>query len=160
MTDIYIEKSEAADRIDVITLTMEVILNNFGDDRWIKFLRNGKKIRILVLSPSSSAAGMRGRQEGINLPGKTLGQIEILKNRLYAQAVEQLSNEEYSGSLEVRFYDGIPYFAYFGTEKEIVAGLYYSHVMGLQSEAIYIDARCPVYKKMQSHFNAVHYTHL
>ena len=79
-----------------------------------------------------------------------------MAEEVYDQVQREIAcGRECSGSLEVRLYDGIPYFAYFSTEKAMVIGLYYSHVKGLQSEAISIDAESRIYKKMQGHFDTL-----
>jgi Domain of unknown function (DUF5919) len=127
MTRYYIRWTEAARRIDIITQSMQTILENYGDDRLMEWIMGGKKFRVLVLSPGSAAAKIRGKEEEIPLPNKIVTQIETLQ-RIYKRARKQIVDKgrKCSGSLEVRLYDGIPYFAYFGTEREIVIGLYYA----------------------------------
>jgi hypothetical protein len=76
---------------------------------------------------------------------------------IYERAQQRIADEgkKPSGSLEVRFYDGIPYFAYFGTEREIVLGLYYAQKKGLQSEVFLVNVKSPVYKDFQRHFRSL-----
>ncbi len=156
MTRYYIGWAEAAGSIDIITLSMQVLLENYGDDRLIEWLMRGKKFRILVLSPASAAAKIRGKEEGIALDRKIVTQIERLKS-IYERARQRIATEggNCSGSLEIRFYDGIPYFAYFGTETEIVIGLYYAQKKGLQSETFMVKTSSPVHNAFQSHFNSL-----
>jgi len=156
MTKYYISWTEAANTIDIIALSMQAMLENYGDDRLIKWLKQGKKFRVLVLSPGSTAAKVRGEEEGIPLQRKIVTQIKRLKS-IYERARNQITGERkrHLGSLEVRFYDGIPYFAYFGSEREIVIGLYYAQKKGLQSEAFLVDVKSPIYENLQCHFDAL-----
>jgi len=156
MTSEYVKMAANAEQIDVVALSMSALLENASDlAQWI--LNEGKTIRILVLAPSASAARIRGREEGIDLPSKIINQVEELQ-ALYEKIQTELIeyNERCKGSLEVRFYDGIPYFAYFRADKEMIIGLYYSHLKGLESECLYIRTpEHPVYHKMLDHFDAL-----
>lgn len=156
MTKYYIRWAEAANKVDIITQSMQTILDNYGDDRLVEWIIEGKIFRVLVLSPSSAAAKIRGKEEEIPLPNKIATQIKTLQ-RIYKRARKQVSEgrKKCLGSLEVRLYDGIPYFAYFGTEREIVIGLYFAHKKGLQSEVFLVDAKSPIHDGFQSHFEAL-----
>lgn len=154
MTEYYITQADKGSTIEIISLSLEVVLNNYGDDRFIRWIREGKHIRILVLSPLSMGARLRSREESGNeafLPEKIVVQIGNLQN-LYNHAVGALEHTSYRGSLEVRLYEGIPYFAYFRTENAMAIGLYYSHIKGLQSEVILVDVDSTVYNNMSGHF--------
>jgi nucleoside phosphorylase len=157
LTEHYVAWAEGANTIDIVSLSMQVILENYGDERLISWVMGGKKVRVLVLSPRSITARIRGNEERIDLPKKIQTQIKRLRN-ICKQAQRQMSRdtaERCLGSLEVRVYDGIPYFAYFGTEKEVVVGLYYAHRTGLQSPAILIDARSSAFEQLREHFDVL-----
>ena len=156
MTEYYIEKANSGSTIEIITLTLQVALENYGEDRFLRWIQEGKQIRILVLSPFSLAAKLRSREEKPDdedfLANKIIKQVEVLKN-LYCTAEDLLEHKNYAGSMEVRFYDAIPYFAYFRTENAMAIGLYYSHIKGLQSEVILVDPKSSVYQNMSMHFS-------
>lgn len=154
MTEYYIEAANSGSTIEIITLTLQVALENYGEDRFLKWIQEGKEIRILVLSPFSMAAKLRSREESNDesfLSNKIIKQVEVLKN-LYNHAEDLLEHKNYAGSMEVRFYEGIPYFAYFRTNNAMAIGLYYSHIKGLQSEVILVDTKSTVYENMSAHF--------
>lgn len=158
LTKHYTEQAESASTIDIITLTMQAILENYGNERLLRWISLGKKIRILILSPFSMAAKIRSREEYGNesfLPEKVITQVQIL-GRLFELARQRVtSRQTFLGSLEVRFYDGIPYCAYFGTEYSMTLGLYYSHMNGLQSEAILFERDSTIYRNMGAHFQSI-----
>jgi hypothetical protein len=156
MTRYYIDWTENANNIDIIALSMQAIFENWGDKRLINWLMGGKNFRILTLSPGSASAEIRGKEEGIPLPRKIVTQMERLKS-ICERTQEQIVSKKKRclGSLEVWSYDGIPYFAYFGTEREIVIGLYYTQEMGLQSESFLVDVKSPLYRNFQCHFNTL-----
>ena len=156
LSDDYTRYADAAGRIDIITLTMQVLLDTYGDDRLMTWISEGKEIRILVPSPGSTAVEIRSREEGIDVSSKILTQIKRLKTCVYDRIQKlQLLDIKCTGLLEVRLYNSIPYFAYFCADKKMIIGLYYAHLKGLQSEAISIGAESPVYAKMQRHFEAL-----
>lgn len=156
-TEYYTRQVNDAASVDIITLTMQAMLEQYGDDKLIDWIFEGKTLRILVLAPFSVAAELRSREENndeIFLRDKIIRQIERLK-RIYDRASHRIDNnkEFLTGSLEVRFYDGIPYFAYFGTEKAMAIGLYYSHIKGLQSETISIKKEWSIWGNAKKHFD-------
>ena len=156
ITKLYTEIATGADRLDIIALTMQTVLDNYGDERLFDWILKGTKVRILVLSPMSMAAELRSKQEGIDLSLKTMTQIARLKNCVYHEVAKQVALEKRClGALEVRLYDGLPYFAYFNADERMIVGLDYSHIKGLQSEAFYIGVGSPVHKKMRGHFEAM-----
>ncbi len=151
----YAEKSKSATTIDMISLTLLSAMENFGQEGFIQWIQAGKKIRILMLSPFSTAAELRSREESANksfLPAKIIKQIEELK-RLHIRAEKQLKGKDFTGSFEVRLFDDLPYFSYFHTDKIMVMGLYYGHIRGLQSEALLIDEKSSIHVKMRDHFD-------
>jgi hypothetical protein len=154
MTNYYIDKANQGSTIEIITLTLQVALENYGEGRFLRWIQEGKQIRILVLSPFSMATKLRSREENSDenfLANKIIQKVELLKN-LYNTAGDLLEHKNYAGSMEVRFYDGIPYFAYFRTENSMAIGLYYSHIAGLQSEVLLVDTKSSVYENMKAHF--------
>jgi hypothetical protein len=157
LTPYYIRWTEAASRIDIITMSMQAVLDNYGYDRLVEWLMAGKNFRVLLLSPSSEAARIREKEEGISVANKIVTQIEALKACIYERTQKQIADkgQAHLGSLEVRFYEGIPYFAYFGTENEIVIGLYYAQKQGLQSEVFLVNNKSPIHKDFQSHFSTL-----
>jgi hypothetical protein len=155
LSQYYVEQASSAVTIDIMALTLHSALENFGEGKFIQWIQTGKKIRILILSPYSAAAKLRSREESSNegfLPAKIMEQVEALK-RLYARAEKQLKSQDYTGSLEVRLFDDLPYFSCFHTDKVMVMGLYYGHIRGLQSEALLIDEKSSMHAKMHDHFN-------
>ena len=158
LTQVYEEKTAKATQVDIITLTMETLLSHYSEDRLVQWiLHEGKRIRILVLAPDALATRIRGREEGIDLAAKIVHQMDRLR-RLYGKVQERVEDcsEQCKGSLEVRAYDSLPYFAYFRADAEMVIGLYYSHQEGLNSECIYLNrSEHPVFHKMQGHFDAL-----
>ena len=157
LSQYYLEQAGSAAAIDIIALTLQTALENFGEDKFIQWIQAGKNIRILMLSPASTAAKTRSREESSNedfLPSKITEQVKALK-RLHSRVERELKSQDYRGSLEVRLYDDLPYFSYFHTDKVMVMGLYYVHIRGLQSEALLIDAKSSIHAKMNDHFNAL-----
>ena len=158
LADLYLRLSRTAKEMDVISLSMEVILDNYSEEDLVDWiLVQGKRLRILVLSPEGDAARIRGREERINLEQKIAGQIERLRRGLYTSLEKKrAAGANCRGSLEVRSYDSCPYFAYFRADRDIIIGLYYSHLVGLQSECLQVhDVDHAVYKKLRAHFNAL-----
>lgn len=132
---------------------MEVFINNYGDDlvEWI--VRQGKQFRLLVLKPDTPITKIRGTEERINLDSKIKAQVESIEG-LSIKIKSAITNYgKCKGFLEIKFYEGIPYYAYFRADQEMIIGFYYSHLTGLQSECIYIqESDNPIYKKMTGHF--------
>lgn len=155
LSQYYVEQAGSAATIDMISLTLHSALENFGQGKFIQWIQTGKKMRILMLSPNSAASKLRSREESSNegfLPAKIIEQIGALKS-LHGRAERQLKGQDYTGSLEVRLFDDLPYFSYFHTDKVMVMGFYYGHIRGLQSEALLIDEKSSIHAKMQDHFN-------
>jgi hypothetical protein len=150
----YAEQSRSAAAIDMISLTLLSAMENFGNNKFVQWIQDGKKIRVLMLSPLSTAAELRSLEESVNkgfLRTKIIKQIEELKS-LHTEAEKQLKGRDYTGSLEVRLFDDLPYFSYFHTDKVMVMGLYYGHIRGLQSEALLIDEKSSIHAKMCAQF--------
>jgi hypothetical protein len=158
LTRTYEEKTTKATEVDIIALTMEVLLSHYSEDHLVQWiLHEGKRIRILVLSPNALAAGVRGREEGIDLAAKIMHQMHRLR-RLYNKILERIKDcsGQCKGYLEVRTYDGIPYFAYFRADEDMIIGLYYSHLEGLDSECIHLnESEHLVFQKMKGHFDTL-----
>jgi len=157
MTEYYIREVDEGSTIEIISLTLQVVLENYGEDRILKWVKGGKKFRILILYPFSMGAKLRSLEESDDesfLTKKINKQVLRLKD-LYEMARKFDNFKHYNGSLEVRFYDGIPYFAYFRTENTMALGLYYSHIKGLQSEVVFLDKKTNVYKNMTNHFSVL-----
>jgi hypothetical protein len=157
----YIPKFSTAKQIDIITLSMMMLLEMSASQDLVRWVVNdGKNIRILVLSPESPSAVLRGREEGIDLAVKIKEEIKRLYKLYRAFRTEINHTKKCAGSLEVRCYDGIPYFAYFRVDREIIMGLYYSHLEGNLSECILLkelnEPICEdVFRKMRDHFEAL-----
>jgi hypothetical protein len=153
----YLKHILSSAKIDMLALTLQSALEHFGQGRFIQWIKDGKNIRMMMLSPYSAAAKLRSLEEDTNenfLYNKITVQIKELKS-LYTQAEEQLKNLNVTGSLEVRLYDDLPYFSYFHTEKVMVMGLYYVHIRGLQSEALLIDEKSSIHANMCKHFDTI-----
>lgn len=157
LSEFYLDQIVCSTNIDIIALTLQTALEHFGSDRFIQWIKDRKHIRILMLSPHSDAARLRGIEEDSNenfLVDKIILQIKALKS-LYHQAEMELNQAGATGSLEVRLYDELPYFSYFHTDKAMVMGFYYVHIRGLQSEALLIDEKSSIHAKMCSHFEKI-----
>jgi hypothetical protein len=155
LSHFYADQSKSAATIDMISLTLLSAMENFGKEKFVQWIRVGKKIRVLMLSPLSTAAELRSLEESASkdfLRTKIIKQIEELKS-LHATAEKQLRGQDYTGSLEIRVFDDLPYFSYFHTDKVMVMGLYYGHIRGLQSEALLIDEKSSIHPKMLNHFD-------
>jgi hypothetical protein len=117
LTGNYVDWTRAAEKIEIITLSMSCILESYGDQELIEWINGGKTIKILVLNPNASVTKLRGREEGIDLKRKILLQVQRLE-KLCKESKEFIENPKkssnardgFKGSLEVRIYDGIPYF--------------------------------------------------
>jgi hypothetical protein len=157
LSEFYLDQIVSSTNIDIIALTLQTALEHFGLDRFIQWIKDRKHIRILMLSPDSDAAKVRGIEEDSNenfLVDKIILQIKALRS-LYIQAEKDLNQVSAAGSLEVRLYDELPYFSYFHTDKAMVMGLYYVHIRGLQSEALLIDETSSIHAKMCNHFDKI-----
>jgi hypothetical protein len=163
LTGNYVDWTRAAEKIEIITLSMSCILESYGDQELIEWINGGKTIKILVLNPNASVTKLRGREEGIDLKRKILLQVQRLE-KLCKESKEFIENPKkssnardgFKGSLEVRIYDGIPYFGYFKADNIMVIGLYYSHLTGVEAEALRIqESETGIFKKMIDHFNSL-----
>ena len=163
LTGNYVDWARTAKEIEIITLSMSYILDGYGDQELIGWINGGKTIKILVLNPNAYVTKLRGREEGIDLKRKILLQVQRLK-KLCKESKEFIKNQEessnaldgFTGSLEVRIYDGIPYFGYFKADNIMVIGLYYSHLPGVEAEALRIqESETGIFKKMIDHFNSL-----
>jgi hypothetical protein len=153
----YVELTEAADRIDVISLSLYAFYDNYPREKLVEWIKEkGKKFRVLVLSPEGRAAELRSMAENIDL-GKKIRESLWQFQKICDRAESDLNKgSEWAGGLEIRTYDSIPYFAYFRADQQMIVGLYYSHVPGTQSEAILIQkGDGPIYDKMKGHFEAL-----
>jgi hypothetical protein len=105
------------------------------------------------LAPSSGAASQRGREEGINLPNKIKDSIRQFHKICEHAKAEIRSHHTFKGSLEVRIFDSLPYFAYLRCDGSALLGLYYSHVPGIQSEVIRLQkGDSSAFAKVEGHF--------
>jgi|GEM_PF-1477730 len=158
----YIRWTGEAEKIDIITLSMAIMLDHYNAQEMIGWINEGKTIRVLVLNPNASVTKLRGREEGIALEKKILEKVQRLK-MLCKKSLEFIKQQEssnawerFKGSFEVRIYDGIPYFGYFKADSKMVIGLYYSHLTGMESEALLIrESETGIFKKMIDHFNSL-----
>jgi hypothetical protein len=146
LADLYNEEGAKAKEVDVIALSMEGLLSHYAQADLIRWVADeGKRIRVLVLSPTALATVVRGSQ---------IKRLHVL----YSRAMEQLKtyDGQCKGSFEVRSHDDIPYFAYFRADEEIILGLYYVHIDGLESEALRVSrTERLVHEKLRDHFEAL-----
>lgn len=103
--------TESARNIDIISLSLASFVENTPLNSLLRWIAEGKCLRLLVLAPSSGAASQRGREEGINLPNKIKDSIRQF-HRICEHAKALIKNHHtFKGSLEVRIFDSLPYFA-------------------------------------------------
>lgn len=153
----YEEKTAKADEIDIITLSMGAVLDHYKEAdliRWI--LDEGKRVRILVMAPNACPTEIRGREEDVDLAALILARLRRVRS-LYEKTYQTLQDcGRCKGSFEVRLHHGIPYYAYFRADREIVFGFYFSHVKGLESECLHIrGGESQLHEKMRGHFEAM-----
>lgn len=156
LTGHYNDRMQVAQEIDIISLSLEAFQNNFPEQelcRWV--LTEGKRIRMLVLSPNGKASEIRGREENHNLKQKIEGQIEHLRHHLFLRLDEEIKKGVIcKGSFAVSLYDACPYYAYFRADNEIILGFYYSNRPGNLSECLHLrDNEHDVHKKLRAHFD-------
>lgn len=145
--------TESAKTVDIISLSLANFVENTPPNSLLRWIAEGKCLRLLVLAPSSPMALQRGREEGINLPGKIKESLRQLQRICEQAKTEVKKHHTFNGSLEVRVFDSIPYFAYFRCDGSSLLGLYYSHVPGIQSEVIRLDKGSgSAFIKAEGHF--------
>jgi hypothetical protein len=144
--------TEGASNVDVISLSLASFVENTPLTTLLRWIREGKKFRLLMLAPDSEITKQRGIEEGINLQAKIRESIRQL-HRISEQIQENINGQACRGRLEVRTFNSIPYFAYLRCDDSVLLGLYYSHVPGIQSEVIrFQKGDSSIFTKVQSHF--------
>ena len=138
ITSDYFKLAKRAWNIDVLGLTLKSFRDFFGVTDIIQLLRDGKKLRILILFPTAYVTQIRQMEEKKDNSANFEDDIETT-----IQTFEKISakckEQGLKGALEVRFYDTIPYFAYFRADNSFVLGPYYHHKSGLKSQSIFIE---------------------
>jgi hypothetical protein len=138
LTAKYYDLSKASSEIEAIGLTLKSFRDGFGVDKIVNFLEQGKKIKLLLLFPTAYVTQIRQLEEKTaNFEADIKITIQFLEE-IYSHW-KKSKRREWDGSLEMRFYDTIPYSAYFRADNTIILGLYYRHKSGLQSECIEIQ---------------------
>lgn len=145
--------TESARNVDIISLSLTSFVENTPLNSLLRWIAEGRCFRLLVLAPSSGAATLRGREEGINLPNKIKDSIRQFHRICEHAKAEVKDHHTFKGSLEVRIFDSIPYFAYLRCDGSALLGLYYSHVPGIQSEVIRLQkGDSSAFTKVEGHF--------
>jgi hypothetical protein len=144
--------AEGAKNVDIINLSLVSFVENTPLTTLLRWIREGKKFRLLMLTPDSDITKQRGIEEGINLHNKIIESIgQLHKICEYVQA--EINGQSCQGRLEVRVFVSIPYFAYLRCDDSAFLGLYYSHVPGIQSEVIRFHKEdSSIFTKVQGHF--------
>lgn len=154
----FSELTEKGDNIDLISLTLTSFTENTHRKKLYKWIARGRKhIRIMLLSPDSIIGSRRGEDEGgVDLSRKIKESITRLSIFCEYARVKSGDGQKLKGSLEVRVFDSIPYFAYLRCDNVVMIGFYYSHVPGIQSEVLRIEESShPVLAKTKRHFEKV-----
>ena len=98
-------------------------------------LREGSRIRIMILSPESDLIPRLAKEER-QTPEQLLSDIATslgVCKRLYKLLLDQPPKRV--ASLDIRFYDEVPYFAYHRVDDDLVVGFYFQDALGHSSAA-------------------------
>ena len=137
LTEKYFHLASKAKEIEVAGLTLKSFHDHFDMEDIMGLVKKGKKFRILVLFPTAYVTRIRQKEE------TTPNFVEDISASLkYFEDIHKIWKKEgsvWKGRLEVRFYDTIPYFAYFGAGRVSILGFYFHHKSGLQSACIQIQ---------------------
>ncbi len=97
-------------------------------------MSQGAHLRLMFLDPRSDLIPRLAREEGQD-PDQLLGDIATsiaIVERLY----NKIKDRDFTtGSLYVRVYDEVPYFAYHRVDEEVIVGFYFSSALGYASAA-------------------------
>lgn len=168
LTERYRDLTQNATNIDITSMTLKAFLSGFRTDDIIEYIVQGKKFRILLLFPDSQGARVRQKEEPeANLESDIYAAVRAAKT--IHDAWKGPNKRKWRGSLEVRFYETLPYHAYFRADDTFVIGFYYHHVAGIHSEAVQFSADQDVSISFSEHFkklwehneqNALCYIHM
>lgn len=106
-----------------------------AEDILARRLREGSRIRIMILSPTSDLIPRLAKEEK-QTPEQLLSDIAIslgVCKRLYKLLLEQPPKRV--ASLDIRFYDEVPYFAYHRVDDDLIIGFYFQDSLGYSSAA-------------------------
>lgn len=113
--------TEGAKNVDIISLSLASFVENTPLTTLLRWIREGKRFRLLMLAPDSEIAKQRGIEEGINLQNKIRESIRQL-HTICEQIQSEIKGHSCQGRLEVRFFDSIPYFAYLRCDDSVLLG--------------------------------------
>lgn len=150
---VYLDLTESGEQIDIMSLTLDAFVQSHNRKQVLDWVNSGKHFRILVLEEQGCAAEIRGMEEDDeNLPEKIGRSLSILRARC-RDSRRDIAGSQCKGSFEIRTHNGLPYFAYFRSDDDVVLGLYFRHLQGSQSEVLRIKKKeSPVFDKAKNHF--------
>jgi hypothetical protein len=147
--------------LDIIALTGENLYLICNNNKLLvnKVVEDNCHIRILLLDPTSPLWNYRIKDDHNNLNEypKIFNKVAAFFNTLEQSIKSKITNKEsLKGSIEVRYFDRIPYNAYFRSDNTIIIGCYHSHTDGISSNAFennYNDVR--IFSSYDKHFDEI-----
>lgn len=128
-------------KFDLISLTSENFQRVCGEERLIiNKIEEGCDVRILILDKNSQLWKYRFKSE----PNMDKDKLKVINDKVeekYRKIQSTLrvrtlrKKEPFTGSLIVRYYDDIPYYAYCRSDNQAILGFYYSFTVGMKSHA-------------------------
>ena len=148
LTKLYQNKRSGAQHShDILSIAVSGALDDILNDRRFidRILRDRLKVRLLFLNPRSFYVEQRAIEDQLRIidvckdleesinKAKRIG--EKLRARYDSLKRKNLLVASNEGSLEIRLYDGCPYFTFFRVDDEIIWGIYTSEKRGVNSAA-------------------------
>ena len=161
LDDAYHDLFESARKqVDIIALTSENLIRVYGPRLRSKIENHPCDIRIMFLDVESELWACRLRDES-DYTHKDIRRILSESTDYFRKLSEEIEQNtdiksNLDGSLSVRCFDDIPYFAYFRADSKIIVGFYYSFTVGLKSHAILVDDKSSdLFRMLEKHFDAL-----
>lgn len=107
----------------------------------------GCRIRILLLSPRSLHAALRGQEYG-NTDKEYVGQ-QVNANLADLRSVK---NRFRPGNVEVRLYDGTPIFTIYGSDNHLFVGFYWRQLAAIEGPQLEIEGESVLGQRIWRHF--------
>jgi hypothetical protein len=157
LAETYLQMMKEATHIDIVAMTLKAFFVSCSNQDIVKCIEQGKHFRIMLLFPDACVTQIRQREE----PASNLAADVAVSTRKVQEIfnVWEQSRRQWQGSFEVRFYDTLPYHAYFRADDRFIVGFYYHSTVGHQSECILVRENAileqGIAANLKDHFSAL-----
>jgi len=157
LSETYLKMMKEATEIEIVGLTLKAFFVSCSAQDIAEHIRQGKHFKILLLFPDAYVTQIRQREEkATDLVADIEASIRVIEGIFKNW---QCRRRGWHGSFEVRFYDTLPYLAYFRADEQFIIGFYYHHIVGHHSECILVRQKAileqDIATNLEKHFGAL-----